>query len=185
MRTGHEKDISTEQRQAKADTRIPGAHVNPRRTRGHQEAPGQGSQAPLRLKTSGAEARDITEDHGQGDRPGGCRLRRSERLRQSAEYDRVKAEGRRLRTSHFGVGIAVNHLDHHRLGLVVQKRYWSAVGRNRIKRCIREFFRLNRHRIPLPGKDLVVIARPGAQDLNPAQIAEELLPVLLKQKGRS
>ena len=185
MRTGHEKDVSTEQSQAKADTRIPGAHVNPRRTRSHQAAPGQGSKASFRLTHRGAKTRNTLEDHGQKSCPGECRLRPSERLRQSAQYDRVKREGRRLRTSHFGVSVAINHLDHHRLGLVVQKRYWSAVGRNRIKRCIREFFRLNKHRIPLPGKDLVVIARPGAQDLNPVQIAEELMPVLLRQEGRS
>lgn len=118
------------------------------------------------------------------DSSGDFRLRRCERIRESADYERVKREGRRLRTAHFGVSIAINHLEHHRLGLVVQKRYWSAVKRNRIKRCLREFFRLNKHRIPLPGKDVVVIARPGAQDLNPMQIAEELLPVLSKQESR-
>ncbi|NTW35226.1 MAG: ribonuclease P protein component, partial [Syntrophobacteraceae bacterium] len=53
-----------------------------------------------------------------------------------------------------------------------------------IKRCLREFFRLHKHRIPLPGKDVVVIARPGAQDLTPSQIAAELLPILLRRKGR-
>jgi ribonuclease P protein component len=112
-------------------------------------------------------------------------LRRCEKLRQSAEFERVKREGYRRRTAHFGVSIAVNRLEYHRLGLVVQKRYWSAVRRNRIKRCLREFFRLHKHRIPLPGKDVVLIARPGAQDLDPAQIAAELLPVFTRQKDRS
>jgi ribonuclease P protein component len=68
--------------------------------------------------------------------------------------------------------------------MVVQKRFWSATGRNRIKRCLREFFRLYKYRIPLPGKDVVVIARPGALELSPRQIALELLPVFLKLEGR-
>ncbi len=122
------------------------------------------------------------EMNAQSDRD--HRLRRWEKLRQPREFERVKGEGHRRRTAHFGISIATNGLGHHRLGLVVQKRYWSAVGRNRIKRCLREFFRLNKHRIPLPGKDVVLIARPGAQDLNPARMAAELLPVLARQEGR-
>ena len=62
----------------------------------------------------------------------------------------------------------------------MQKRFWAAVKRNRIKRVIREWFRLNKDSIPQPGKDLVVIARPGAEKLAPKDLFEEFSKVFDK-----
>lgn len=54
-----------------------------------------------------------------------------------------------------------NHLTHPRLGLIVTRRVGSAVVRNRLKRLLRESFRLLQHDLP-PGYDLVVLASPHA-----------------------
>jgi ribonuclease P protein component len=105
---------------------------------------------------------------------GAFRFQLHERLRSSAEYQQVKRCGKRLRARHFGVNVAVNGLPHHRLGLVVQKRFWGAVKRNRIKRCLREWFRLNKSLIALPGKDIVIVAHPGAERLSSIDTAKEL-----------
>lgn len=102
------------------------------------------------------------------------RFQPHERLRSSADYQQVKRCGKRLRARHFGVNIALNGLSHHRLGLVVQKRFWEAVKRNRIKRCLREWFRLNKSLIALPGKDIVIVAYPGAEHLSLFDTATEL-----------
>lgn len=113
-------------------------------------------------------------------------FRPDERLRTSEDYQRVKRSGKRFKAPHFGVNVSSNGLQLHRLGLVVQKRFWgSSVARNRIKRCLREWFRLYKHEIPVPGKDIVLIARPGAEKLSPNDIAKELLAVFVKQGGRS
>jgi ribonuclease P protein component len=68
------------------------------------------------------------------------------------------------------------------LGLIVQKRFWPAVRRNRIKRVIREWFRLNKVQIPQPGKDIVLIARPGAEKLSPGDLFREFSAVFDKQE---
>jgi ribonuclease P protein component len=68
--------------------------------------------------------------------------------------------------------------------MVVQKRFWSAVGRNAVKRRLREWFRLHKHLMPLPGKDIVVIARPGAEKLTSSDMTRELLTLLGKRDGR-
>jgi ribonuclease P protein component len=113
------------------------------------------------------------------------RFRSHERLRESSDFLRVKRIGRRFRTPHFGFNFADNELPYHRLGLVVQKRFWHAVNRNLIKRRVREWFRLHKHLLPLPGKDIVIIARPGAEKLSSNDMARELLAVFANEDGRS
>ena len=97
---------------------------------------------------------------------------------------RVKKTGARFRAPHFGINFVDNELPYHRLGMVVQKRFWSAVARNLIKRRLREWFRLHKRLVPLPGKDIVVIARPGAERLSSNDMARELLAVFAKRDGR-
>jgi ribonuclease P protein component len=95
----------------------------------------------------------------------------------------VKKAGKRAKTPHFGLNFIENGFEHHRLGLIVQKRFWPAVRRNRIKRVVREWFRLNRDRIPDPGKDIVVVARPGAEKLSPADLLREFADVFINGKS--
>ncbi len=111
------------------------------------------------------------------------RFRARERLHSPHEYQRVKRTARRFRTSHYSVNVAPNSLGHHRLGLVVQKRFFDAVRRNRVKRCLREWFRRHKGDIPLPGKDIVIVARPGAERLKTGQIALELAHDVISRLG--
>lgn len=60
-----------------------------------------------------------------------------------------------------------------RLGLAVSRRVSArAVDRNRIRRQIRESFRLNRAR--LPALDLIVVARPAAREASNAELRTAL-----------
>lgn len=59
------------------------------------------------------------------------------------------------------VYVAANGLADSRLGLSVGKRVGNAVARHRIKRLIREAFRLSRHELPA-GADIVCVARPAS-----------------------
>jgi ribonuclease P protein component len=52
-----------------------------------------------------------------------------------------------------------NDLGHPRLGISISRRVGSAVRRNRIKRLLREAFRLRRNELPR-GYDLVIVVRP-------------------------
>ena len=62
-----------------------------------------------------------------------------------------------------------NSLDHPRLGMAIPKKHIKrAVGRNRIRRIVREQFRLQQHQ--LPAIDIVVIAKAGIADLSNQEI---------------
>lgn len=76
-----------------------------------------------------------------------------------------------------------NTLDHPRLGLVIGKKSVKlSVERNRLKRQIRESFRLNQSN--LAGWDIVVVARKGLGDLENAELAHQF-GKLWKRLGRS
>jgi len=91
----------------------------------------------------------------------GLHFRRRHRLAHALDYQRVYA-GRARKSAHPIVLFAApNALAHPRLGLSVGRRVGKAHERHRIKRRLREAFRLARH--DWPGSyDLVVAVRPHA-----------------------
>ena len=105
---------------------------------------------------------------------------RKARVRAKAEFDAVFARGRRIAAPEF-----VLHLlaDGHppRLGLAVSRKVDpNAVGRNRIKRALREAFRHLRGR--LPGGAYVVVARSGAAKTD-GIVLREAFERLLQRAG--
>lgn len=66
----------------------------------------------------------------------------------------------------------LNDLEHPRLGLVIGKKSVKlSVERNRIKRVIRDSFRLNQEL--LAGLDIVVVARKGLGDLENPELHQQ------------
>ena len=95
------------------------------------------------------------------------------RLRRKWEFDQLYARGQRLGNSHFGMTVHPNTLGQARLGLAVaSKPFGGSVPRNRIRRLIRESFRLRQHE--LPGVDLVISARPRAKEASRAELRASL-----------
>ena len=86
------------------------------------------------------------------------RFRWDERLHRKSDFQRVFKEGRRLSTSGLTMWIyrhpEEGPLQKPRMGMAIPKAYGNAVARNRIKRLLRESFRLNKVRLP-PGVDMV------------------------------
>lgn len=80
------------------------------------------------------------------------------RIRREGDFSRAFTEGRRARASALVVVAVPNGFSHPRLGLSIGKRIFKgAVQRNRLKRVIKEAFRLEWDRLP-KGADLIVLA---------------------------
>jgi ribonuclease P protein component len=98
------------------------------------------------------------------------------RLRRKREFDAAYAQGRRFGNSFFGVTAHVNSKGWPRLGLAVAvKTAGNGVERNRIRRVIRESFRLHQHEIP--ALDLVVSARARARGAVNKELRAQLEPL--------
>ena len=100
-------------------------------------------------------------------------LPKSARLRTRPQYLAVQGDAKRRRSRHFTLLWRPNGLPQSRLGITVTRRVSGAVGRNRVKRLVREVFRQFRAGLP-PGLDLVVVAAPGAPALGLSQVRQEL-----------
>lgn len=73
---------------------------------------------------------------------------KGERLLKSRDFTGVRKDGKRLYSRSFTVFILLNALGKRRLGLSVGARVADSPGRNRVKRLIREFYRLNKGFFP-------------------------------------
>ncbi|GHB71620.1 ribonuclease P protein component [Psychrosphaera saromensis] len=80
------------------------------------------------------------------------------RLVTPSQFSRVFDHPVKAVSDHITILAKFNDLENPRIGLTIaKKKEKTAVGRNRIKRIIRDSFRLNQHN--LPNIDIVVIAR--------------------------
>lgn len=95
------------------------------------------------------------------------------RLKKSEEFRTVIEKGKKRVFPNFVVFFLPNGLNHLRLGITVSKSIGKAHVRNRIKRLLREYFRLNQYEYRR-GVDIVVIARKGAGEAKFSAVKQEL-----------
>ncbi len=90
--------------------------------------------------------------------PGRFFFRKNQRLLKSGEFARVRKKGKRIVFKNFRVFVLTNELHRARLGVSINKRLCNAARRNRIKRLVREFFRLNTEKLPKSSDILITIS---------------------------
>jgi len=100
-------------------------------------------------------------------------------LRKNAEFEKVYRQGWRLHGDGFTLICTKNDLGFNRLGISIHRRIKGAVRRNRIKRVIRESFRLNRKCYP-PDADIVMAVKPAFSADSPKTVTEAVFHLTTK-----
>ena len=104
----------------------------------------------------------------------------ADRLHNSAEFRYLQRHGVRAESDHFvlyagAIPGRASQLQRSRLGVTVSKRVGISVIRSRLKRRVRETYRLKLRAMFFKGTALVVIARAGAGELTSDAINGELI----------
>ena len=104
------------------------------------------------------------------------KLQKNHLLRKGWEFEQVYKQGKRLHGKDFTLIICQNNLGQSRIGISIHRQIKGAVKRNRIKRIIRESFRLHRELYP-ECADIIFAIRPGVKFDSTADINQAVTAV--------
>ncbi len=106
-------------------------------------------------------------------------FKREERLLSKKDFLKIRKKGIRLLTGSFIIFAHKNNYGFNRLGIAASVRVGNAVRRNRIKRLLREFFRLNKNIFP-NSTDIFISVKKEARVGKLSEVERELTPVVKK-----
>ncbi|MGP1541402.1 ribonuclease P protein component [Peptostreptococcus stomatis] len=95
-------------------------------------------------------------------------------IKKDSDFRKVYQRGKSLADRNLVIYTMKNKSDKSRIGISISKKVGKAHERNRIRRCIKEAYRLNIDDKVLGGYDLVFIARINAADKDYKELEKSL-----------
>ena len=98
----------------------------------------------------------------------------TESLKKNTQFQTVYSNGKSYGNKLFVMYVLKNGTEGNRLGISVSKKVGNSVIRHRVKRLVRENYRLH-EKMFNSGLDIVVIARPGAATVGYQEVERALM----------
>ncbi|MBQ8003576.1 MAG: ribonuclease P protein component [Oscillospiraceae bacterium] len=95
-------------------------------------------------------------------------------IKQNRDFRLIYKRGKSAVSPVLALYARKNKLSSNRIGITVSTKVGKAIVRNRVRRRIREAYRINEGRF-LPGRDIIVVSRVRAADATFREIEENLL----------
>jgi len=103
------------------------------------------------------------------------------KLSKTSEFKKVFSEGRRIEGKNLTIFTLKNDYNFNRPGIIVKKETGKAVVRNKIKRRLREAFRLINKKLS-PGYDIIMLAKINIRESGYFEICHDLESLFNKGK---
>jgi ribonuclease P protein component len=101
-------------------------------------------------------------------------MEKSEALKKNEDFREIYRTGKSFANKYLIMYVKRNETDNNRIGISVSKKVGNSVIRHRIKRLIRESYRLSEDSF-ISGLDIVIVARVGAKGKDYCEIESALL----------
>ena len=101
-------------------------------------------------------------------------MRFSESLKKNSDFQKVYCKGKSYANRYLVMYVLNNETEHNRIGISVSKKVGNSVVRHRIKRLVKEAYRLHEDMFN-SGLDIVVIARKPADEISYREAESALL----------
>ena len=96
-------------------------------------------------------------------------LKKDDRILKRSEFIEITRSGRKVQNDCFIALFKSSRHDDSRLGITVTRKVAKAARRNKIKRLVREYFRLNRRQLN-QNWDINIVAKKKAADLSAEKV---------------
>jgi len=110
-------------------------------------------------------------------------FKKKDKILKRREFLQLKRCGKRIQNRNFIVIYSDGRVKKNRIGITVSKKLGNAVKRNKIKRLIRENFRMNRDKIA-EFMDINVIAKEKAGEISADMVFKSLDGIFNQIPGR-
>lgn len=105
------------------------------------------------------------------------------KLKKDREFRRVYKSGKSMANKLLIIYVVNNLSENNRVGFTVSKKVGKSVVRSRVKRLMKESFRLNENKIKI-GYDIVFVARAGCKDATYKEVESAMLHLIKKMNLR-